>query len=73
MSSAEWNSDQAIGESALRRLEKERRELPQRFAALQKLVEEMWTDPEAWTGPKASSHIRSRIREQAAVLGVFLP
>ena len=73
MSNAQWNDDQAAGEAALRRLEKERRELPERFAALQALVAEMWTEADAWHGPQASSHFRSRVRERAACLGVLLP
>ncbi len=73
MSSSQWNDDQSQGEAALRRLEKERRELPERFAALQALVAEMWTDADAWHGSQASSHYRSRIRERAASLGVLLP
>jgi hypothetical protein len=73
MSNSQWHNDQGIGEAALRRLEKERLELPERFAKLQKLTEEMWTEADAWHGDKASSHYRSKIRERAAELGVLLP
>jgi len=69
----DWNKEQGAGEAALRRLEKERLELPERFAKLQNLVEEMWTEADEWHGDKASSHYRSRIRERAAELGVLLP
>ncbi len=67
-----WHHDQAEGEAALRRLEKEARELPGRFEALQRLVKEMWEEAPAWHGEDASSHYRSKLRERAAALGVHL-
>lgn len=73
MSNSQWHEDQAAGEAAMRRLQQERDEMPQKIRDLQELVSTMWVDANDWHGPTASSHYRSHIREKAEALGVKLP
>lgn len=73
MSNAEWNADQAVGERALREARDRDAKDAADLAALRLLVAEMWADADGWSGPRASSHYRSRIAERARALGVRLP